>query len=260
VGLAAVYVLVALSAVADASDVSEGVRSGAEEGLSPADRKWFLIVGFVNAYPKLESEDLINDLFEPFVRTLAPGFGDVATVGDLRNKNLLWVPYFGVGRVLSDRWAVSFHVSYSAGKVRTNVNARSRFILPLAVDFEIQRGAANFGLGLDYFPFRMPERKRYRGILEHLRAARPRLGASYSWTYATFNSKTKLGFKPLPNFLNIELSDSWFLPSLNLNAGLDIPVGPRSQLSIGGGYTFFWKQEFDFEGASYTLAWKYFFR
>ena len=243
-----------------AGEVSEGAPSEAEEGLSPADRKWFLIVGLVNVYPKLESEELVDNLFEPFVRTLAPGFDDAATVSDLRDDHLLWTPFLGVGRVLSDRWAAFFQAGYSAGKVRTNENERSRFFLPLAVDFEIQRGAAYFGLGLDYFPFGMPERKRYGGLLKHLRAARPSLGARVSWTYATFNSKIKLGFKPLPNFLNVELSDSWFLPSLNLNVGLDVPIGPRSQLSFNGGYAFFWKQEFDFEGAAYTVAWKYFFR
>jgi len=221
--------------------------------------KWFLLVGMVNVYPNLESEELIDRYFEPVLKLLAPGHGGVYTVSDLRDDHLLWPPQLGVGRVLSDRWAVFFHMAYGSGKVRTKADDLSIFLVPLHTDFEIKRGAFAFGIGADCLPFGMAELRAYEGLKDRLRSAKPALGTRLTWTYATFDAKVKLGV-PLGNFLNIELSDSWFLPSLNLNVGVDVPVNRRNVLTFNAGYNFFWEEEQDFGGTAFTVALKHFFR
>lgn len=236
---------------------------GADDGLSTRDDeplRWFLLFAGVNAHPKLESEKLLDDLFDPAMRLLAPTFDDVRTIGDLRDDFILWPPHVGVGRILSDRWAVFVQAGYTAGKVRTKDNDTSILLLPLHTDVEIKRGALYAGVGADYFPFGMVELRKYDGVMERLRAARPALGARLTWTRATYRAKVKVGFGPFPNLINLELSDKWLLPSVNTNLGLDVPLNKRSALTFNAGYNFFFDQESDFEGPAFTVGWKRFFR
>lgn len=222
-------------------------------------RRWFLILAWVNVHPKLETERLIDRYFDPAMKFLAPGYDDVLKISDLRDMCLLWPPHFGIGYVLSPKWVIFLQGGYSVGKVRTKADDRSVLLLPLHTDLEIQRGAAYFGLGLDFYPFGQPETKKREGWRERLRAARPSLGARYTYTYATYDAKVKVGFKPLPN-IGIKLSDSWFIPSVNLNLGVDIPIDDKNQLFCNAGYAFFSDQDQDFNGAAFTIGWKHFFR
>ena len=107
----------------------------------PPPSKWFVKFAAVNAYPKMESEKPIETLFNPAMRLLAPRFDDVRTVSKFRDKGRLWPPHAGFGRVLSERWVLSFQGGYVIGKVRTKANDASRFRLPLHTDLEIKRGA-----------------------------------------------------------------------------------------------------------------------
>lgn len=224
-----------------------------------AARRWFLILAWVNVHPRLESEKLLDRYFDPTMKFFAPGYDDVLKISDLRDKGLLWPPHFGIGYVLSPKWAAFFQFGYSVGKVRTEADDRSIFLVPLHTDLEIQRGAAYFGLGLDFYPFGQAEMKKRERWRDRFKAARPSLGARYTYTYATYDAKVKVGFKPLPN-IGIKLSDSWFIPSLNVNVGLDIPVDDKNQLFCNAGYAFFTEQQQDFNGAAITIGWKHFFR
>lgn len=224
-----------------------------------APHRWFLLLAWVNVYPKLESEKLIDKYFDPTMRFFAPGYDDVLKISDLRDMGLLWPPHFGIGYVLSPKWAVFLQGGYTMGKVRTEANDRSILLLPLHTDFEIQRGAAYFGVGVDFFPLGVVEMKKRKGLRERLQDARPSLGARYTYTYATYDAKVKVGFNPLPN-IGIKLSDSWLLPSVNLNMGFDIPLNERNLLFCNAGYAFFWEQEHDFSGPAFTIGWKHFFR
>ena len=221
--------------------------------------RWFFLLAAVNAHPRLESEKLIHKYWEPAMRLLAPGYDGVNTIGDLRDDFLLWPPHVEFGRVLSRRWALLFQVGYTAGKVRTKDNDPSIFLLPLHTDFEIGRSALFGGVGVDYFPFGMPELREYKGIMERLRAARPGFGPRFVLVRATYDVKMKMGFRPFPNLLSLELSDKWLVPSLNLNACTDIPLGKRSALSLNAGYSFFKERAYDFEGPLFTIAWKRYF-
>ena len=222
--------------------------------------RWFLLFAVVNAYPKLESEEPIDKFFNRPMRVLAPTFDDVRTIGDLRDDFLLWPPHVGFGRILSDRWAVLFEVGYSAGKVRTKADDPSLLVLPLHTDLEIRRGAFYAGGGVDFFPAGMVKLRKYKGVMERLRAARPSLGARLTWTYATYRVKVKAGFKPLGNLINLEQSDAWLLPSINTNVGLDVPFNKRNCLSLNAGYNFFADRQYDFGGPSFTVAWKHYLR
>lgn len=222
--------------------------------------RWFVFLDLVNANPKLKSEEPIEDYFNPAMRLLAPTFDDVATVGTLRDKHLLWVPQIGIGRLLGDRWRLYVQGGYTAGKVRTKADDTSIFLLPLHTDFEIQRGAASTTLGLDFFPWRHPELGEFDGLWERLRAARPKIGSSATFTYATYDAKIKAGFKPFQHFLDLHLSDSWYLPSINVNVGAEMPVSPNNSISFNAGYNFFFDQEDDFEGPAFTLTWSHYFR
>lgn len=240
------------------------VAADTEVAPAPAPEKappnrWFLLLAWVNVYPKLESEKLVDKYFDPAMRFFAPGYDDVFTISDLRDKGLLWPPHFGIGYVLSPKWSVFFQSGYTVGKVRTEADDRSILLLPLHTDFEIQRGAAFFGVGVDFFPLGGVEMKRRKGLRQRLQDAKPSLGARYTYTYATYDAKVKAGFKPLPN-IGVRLSDSWFLPSVNLNLGFDIPLDERNLLFCNAGYAFFWEQEHDFSGPAFTIGWKHFFR
>jgi hypothetical protein len=240
------------------------VHSGAAvpyEAPNPPERlRWFVFLDLVNAYPKLESEKLIDHYFNPAMRLFAPGFDDVTTVCTLRDEHKLWVPQIGVGRLMGERWRLYLQGGYTAGKVRTKADDASLFVLPLHTDFEIQRGAASTTLGLDFFPWGTPELRKYDGLGDRLRAARPKLGSSVTFTYATFDAKIKAGFKPFPNFLDLHLSDSWYLPSLNTNLGAEIPLTEKNSLSFNAGYNFFADEKHDFEGPAFTLTWSYYFK
>lgn len=222
--------------------------------------RWFFLLGFSNAHPAMESEQLIDRYFNSTMSCLSPTYDDVYTVGDLRDQFLLWVPYIGVGRVLSDKWAAFAQIGYAAGKVRTKADDPSILILPLHTDFEIKRGATYAGVGVDYFPFGMPELREYHGIGQRLRAAKPNLGARLTWTDATYRAKVKVGFKPFDNLIDYEESDEWLLPSFSPNVGIDVPLSKRSQLSFNASYNYFKDEREDFEGPSYTIIWKRFFR
>jgi len=255
-----VMLLWALLAIALATHGEEALV----EDLTPApgfrsDHDWYFFVAAVNVYPKLESEDLIHNALEPVLRGLSPGHPGVYTVSDLRDDHGLWPPHFGVGVNLSPKWSAFVEAGYTEGKLRTLLDRRSIVGLPLHTDFELKRGALFGGLGLDYFPWGMPGRTEYEGLRERLLATRPFLGTRLTWTHATYDVKVKLGLRPLPNFVNLELSDAWLLPSATIVGGVEVPLSRDTTLSFSAGYNYFPKRDFDFEGAAFTIQWKSYF-
>ncbi|MBX7256097.1 MAG: hypothetical protein K1Y02_07020 [Candidatus Hydrogenedentes bacterium] len=235
------------------SQEARSLTSPTEEGqLSP----WYFFLGLSNAYPKMGSESLVRNYYDGLMHKFSPTFDDVLTVGDIRDMGLLWVPYVGVGRTFGDKWSVFGQLGYSAGKVRTKADDKSYLILPMHTDFEIKRGAFYVGLGADYFPWGMPELKEYHGIMERLRAARPNIGGRATYVSATYRAKAKVGWKPFDNLVDMTISDEWVIPSVAPSIGLDVPLGPKSQLSFGASYSWFKEQEDDFNGPAFTIIWK----
>ncbi|MBI2423655.1 MAG: hypothetical protein HYV27_12570 [Candidatus Hydrogenedentes bacterium] len=231
-----------------------------EIGKVTEDSRWFILLAGVNVYPKLESERLIREYFDPAMKLLSPGYDRVTIISDLRDRHLLWPPHFGVGYTLGKHFSAFVQGGYSAGKVRTEQNDPSIILLPLHTDFEIKRGAGFVGLGLDYFPLGMPRKQHYEGWLERLQAARPSLGVRATWTHAFFTAKVKVGFQPVIPLVSLRLKDSWDLWSVNFNGGLDVPLTQRSVFTMNGGYNFFEGETGDFNSASFTFGWKYYFR
>ena len=230
-----------------------------EESLRLTPRKWYFFVAAVNVYPKLESEEIVGDLVEPLLDVLAPGHEGIDTISELRDNHLLWPPHMGLGYNLNDHWSVFFEAGYTEGKVRTRDDTPSLLLVPLHTDFEIFRSALFGGVGVDYFPWGMPEQREYEGIGDRLSSIRPFLGTRFTWTYATYRVKAKFGVHPLPNLVNIEMSDAWLLPSATLVGGFDLPLSKDTTLTVNAGYNHFWDQEFDFEGGLLTVQWRRYF-
>jgi len=222
-------------------------------------RRWYFSIGAANAHPKLKSEELIRDYFDPIMNTIAPGHGDVFTVGDLRDMWLLWPPFVSVGCDIDEHWSFFWEVGYSAGTVRTKTNSTSIILLPLHTDFSIMRGAFYTGVGLDYYPFGHVPQREFHGIAEHVKAARPFIGGRATYTYALYEAKIKIGFKPFRDFASLKLSDEWGIPSFGPAAGFDLPLTKKSLLSFNASYQWFTDQQDDFNGPSYTLQWKHYF-
>lgn len=244
----------------DTSKTRHTVTRNDEKDEEPVPQKWFLLLGGANAHPRLESERLIRDYFDPIMNNLAPGHGDARTVGDLRDRYLLWTPFLAVGRNLNDHWSIFLQAGYAAGKVRTKETTPSIVLLPLHTDFEIKRGAFYTGTGVDYFPWGMPERAEYDSLSDRLRAARPYIGVRATYTYATYEAKVKVGFKPFPNLVSLNLQDAWGIPSYGAVVGVDVPLTKKSALSANAAYNWFTDEERDFNGPAFTVVWKHFFR
>jgi len=223
-------------------------------------RKWFFLLGGANAHPRLESEDLIRDYFDPIMNHLAPGHGDALTVGDLRDRYLLWTPFLAIGRNLNDRWSVFVQGGFATGKVRTKETTPSVLLLPLHTDFEIKRGALYTGIGVDFFPWEMPKLDDYDSLSDRFKAARPYIGGRATYTYATYEAKVRVGFKPFPNLVSLNLEDAWGIPSYSAVVGVDVPLTKKSALSANAAYNWFTDEERDFNGPAFTVVWKRFFR
>ncbi|MCX5768831.1 MAG: hypothetical protein NTZ09_00950 [Candidatus Hydrogenedentes bacterium] len=221
---------------------------------------WFVLPAMINVHPKLESEKLIEELFNPAMRLLAPGFRDVRTIASLRDEYILWTPDLAIGRVMSRHWAAYIHLGYSAGKVRTKSQDTSMFLMPLHTDFEIYRSAAYIGLCADIFPWGMPERRQYHGLWDRLRHTKPLIGLRVTETYASYKAKAKCGFTDFTRFLNLELSDRWWVTTFNANLGADIPLNKQNALALNAGYNVACTQGFDFDGAAFTVGWKHYFK
>lgn len=247
-----------IDAVAPLSSAEMEINSP-EETEKPL--KWFVLLGAVNAYPNLEREAMINRYYDPIMNTLMPGYGATKTFSDYRDNGLLWPPQLAFGYLASKKVALSTHFGYSGGKVRTKKREPSLiFLLPLQSDFEITRSAFYLGLDLDYYPLGAVEQRDYDGWRDRLRSIKPALGTRLTWTYAGFNAKVKLDLWPAGTIFQFKLDDSWAIPSINVNAGFDIPISRSHALVFNAGYNFFRDQKQDFDGASFTVAWRYFFR
>jgi len=239
------------------TDHSANMENRASEEAEQA--KWFFLIAGVNTYPRLESEELIDRFFNPAMRFFAPSFEDVYTVGDLRDDYLIWPLHVGIGRVVSPRWTVFFQCGYSSGKVRTKATDPSILLFPLHTDFEIKRGAAYAGLGLDYLPLGQVEQKKYETWTDRFRGVKPVVGLRYTCTYATYEVKAKVGFKPFDNIVSLKLDDGWLVSSVGANVGLDAPITGRTHVTFNAGYNFFLDRAWDFEGPAYTLGVKRYF-
>lgn len=251
--------LACLAAPAAPEEITPPSPIEVEEPVRLPPQKWYYFMAAVNVYPKLESEEIIGDLVEPLLGFLAPGHGGIDTISELRDDHLLWPPHVGLGYNLNDKWSVFVEAGYTAGKVRTRDDTRSLLLVPLHTDFEIFRSALFGGVGVDYFPWGMPEQREYDGLRDRLTSIRPFLGTRVTWTYATYRVKAKFGVHPLPNLVNIELSDAWVLPSATFVGGFDLPLSKDTTLTVNAGYNYFQDQEFDFEGGLLTVQLRRYF-
>jgi hypothetical protein len=226
---------------------------------APCEYRRYAMLCMANAYPGLESEELIGNVFDPIMHAIAPGIERVNTFSDMRDHLLLWVPNVGGGYNISKHLSLFLQLGYGAGPVRTKDSAPSIFLLPLHLDFEMRRSAFTITPGLDYFPFGMVEQRDYHGLMDRLRAIRPMLGVRVPWTHAGYKARVNLGLGPVDKLVNVKLGNTWDIWSTNVNLGFDMPLTRRNQLNFNLGRSFFFGHDSDFGSTVFSITWKYLF-
>ena len=149
---------------------------------------------------------------------------------------------------------------YSAGTLNTNGTWNSWLILPLHSDVTLTRGGYYLTAGFDFWPFKQVPQKQYNTWAERFNGIRPMLGARYNINYATFDARVKIGFKPLPNLIDVEISEDYMLKGVIVNAGFDMPISTYSHMTFEVDYNFFQDHEEDFNGPAITVGIKHYFR
>lgn len=222
--------------------------------------RWFWFVSLVNPYPKMESEKPVKELFDPIMEFFAPDQRPVKTVSDFRDDHLIWAPHAGVGYQINSKWSVTAQGGGEGGKIRTKQTHPSILLMPLHTDFEIKRMAFYVGAGVHFSPWGSPPHKDFENWKERLKATRPYLSASTTYTYATYDAKVKVKFLPLLHLVDLNLSDDWHTVSLDTNIGFEIPLNKRDELVFSFGYSKFARLQEDFDSFTFTVEFKRFLR
>lgn len=225
------------------------------------DARWFWHLGMTSAFPRIESEDLVKKLYDPIMGALAPGYDPVQLIGDYRDVGVLFAPQIGLGRRIGDRLTLTFHGGWAGGKVRTKQDAA--FWIPLINihnDFEIYRGAGYVDFGADFYPLKHTVLKDYGSWKERLKAAKPKVALSTTFTKADYTAKVHIGIDKL-NFLphlGIKIEDEWLLQSYKTRVGLEVPINRRNVLSFDIAYNFFEEEQHDFNGPIVSVIWQHY--
>ena len=226
---------------------------------APREHNVYAMLCMANAYPRLRSEKLINNVFDPIMGAVAPGMAPINTFGDMRDNHLLWMPNIGGGYNVSRHLSLFLQLGYGSGPVRTKDSALSVLLLPLHMFFEMNRSAFTITPGLDYFPFGMVEQRDYHGLKDRLCAIRPMFGVRVPWTHAGYKARANLGLGPLDTIASMKLGDSWSVWSTNLNIGFDVPVNRNNQVNVNLGRSYFFGHDSDFGGPVFSVTWKLLF-
>ncbi len=222
--------------------------------------KWFLSLGMANNHPQLKAaEDQIDTEVNHTFQLIAPGFGNVKTFQDQASDFMVWTPFISIGRKLTTRWDVFAQVGYTTGKVHTKGTDASLLLLPLHTEVSFKRSAFFAGMGVEWFPWEMPEVRKYATLAERLKGARPFLGTTLNYNYLTADANVKAGFVPFVNLLHIEQREAWQVWNSSLVIGLDIPLGSRTTLCANVTYNTFFDHGYDFSGPSASLYWQWHF-
>lgn len=220
--------------------------------------RWFWFISLVNPYPKMESEKPVKELFDPIMGFFAPDQRPVKTVSDFRDDHLIWAPHAGVGYQINSKWSITAQGGGEGGKIRTKQTHPSILLMPLHTDFEIKRMAFYTGVGVHFSPWGSPYHKDFENWKERLKATRPYLSASTTYTYATYDAKVKVKFLPLLHLVDLNLSDDWHTVSLDINIGFEIPLNKRDEFVISFGYSKFARLQEDFDSFTFTVEYKRF--
>jgi len=244
--------LMAAPAAADDAKANPEV-AGKTDTPSP----WYFFLGNINNQPRMKAADRMTDnmLNKPF-QTLAPGLEDVRTFSDQRDEFMIWTPYIGVGRKLSPHWDLFYQAGFSKGSVRSNQTEPSLLLLPLHLDVTIYRSSFFTGLGLAYYPWRLPELRAYASWRERFKHARPFIVTTLNYNYLTYEAKVKAGPRPLDHLIHTTQKDEWSPFSSGVAVGLDIPLSESTALAVNTQYNMFWDQGSDFSGLGFNIYWK----
>ena len=234
--------------------------SGAEDLDAAPSPQWYLSIGMASNHPQLRAaEKQIDSEINGLFGLIAPGFDDVRTFSDQRDTFMIWTPFVSVGRTLSTRWDLFGQVGYTAGKVRTKATDPSLLLLPLHTDVSFERSAFFAGLGVEWFPWEMPELRKYTSLTDRLTHSKPFLGTTLNWNYLTANADVKAALVPFGTLLKIEQPETWRVWNAALYVGLDVPLGSRTTLCANVAYNLFFDYGDDFNGPSGSIYWQWHF-
>ncbi|MGC8737795.1 MAG: hypothetical protein ACP5UA_04000 [Candidatus Hydrogenedens sp.] len=240
------------------SGVQENSKAISLEPCENENSKWFWFISLVNPYPKMESEKPVKELFDPIMVFLAPDQEPVKTVSDFRDNHLIWAPHAGIGYQINSKWSITAQGGGEGGKIRTKQTHPSILLMPLHTDFEIKRMAFYFGIGIHFSPWGSPIHKDFESWKERIKATRPYLSASATYTYATYDAKVKVKFLPLLYLVDLNLSDEWNTVSLDTNIGFEIPINKKDEFVVSLGYSKFARLREDFDSFTFTIEFKRF--
>ncbi len=238
--------------------IQENSKTISLEPCTNENSKWFWFVSLVNPYPKMESEKPVRELFDPIMGFFAPDQRPVKTVSDFRDNHLIWAPHAGIGYQINSKWSITAQGGGEGGKIRTKQTHPSILLMPLHTDFEIKRMAFYYGTGVHFSPWGSPIHKDFENWKERIKATRPYLSASATYTYATYDAKVKVKFLPLLHLVDLNLSDEWNTVSLDTNIGFETPLNKRDEFVVSFGYSKFARLQEDFDSFTFTIEFKRF--
>lgn len=241
------------------AETVQGQNATAERSSLPA-KPWFFTLGLINSYPNLRvTEQIARTSIDLPFHLVSPWFDKTRTFSDLRDEALIWVPYIGFGKVLSQKWMIFANAGMSGTTTRTKGHSPSVFIVPLRYDVRFRRVNSLAGVGTAFYPWNMPPMFSHASLGERLRAARPFLGAGVNYNHIDATTRVDAGLGLLHPLVKVRQNDLWQSASLALAVGVTVPVSATSVLSITGQYVTFTDEAKDFTGPGINISLRHFF-
>ena len=224
------------------------------------DYGWYIFYGNMTTYPRFDNASkTIDRQINKTFRLLAPGFDDVKTFSDQRDELMLHSPFFGVVKVLDDKWDVFWQIGYTAGKVRTKSSDMSLALIPLLTDVELKRASLFTGFGSHWHPWGAAEMRKYDSMLERIKATKWFFASSVNFNYLFFEADIKAGPWPFGSLLNLKQTQHWRVWNISTLVGFDVPLSKRTLFSFNVNYNHFIDYGGDFSGPSVSSYFKTFF-
>ncbi len=236
--------------MAEAAPVQEGEETPAakllaastkEEYDAASDQYWYLIVGPANVWPRLEesSSEIDRDI-NGLLGNLIPGYNKPTTFADWRDSVMLWDVHTGIGRSLSDKWAVFG----TAGIIFGTINNEDSYLFPVPMDVDIKfhRKVWFLSAGVDYHPWgkaRMLPENEGTALTRRLRGARPYFEAGIGYVNVYTVGQVKISVPLFGDIGKIKHAEYYDLFYLSPRVGVDIPITDRTTGSFQAGYLFF---------------------
>ncbi len=223
-------------------------------------KRWYVRFEGLNIYPELEDEKLLEGPINAAFRVLTPKHEGFETFSQQRDRAGLWAPQIGIGRDLGAHLSLFTAVGYSSDILRTNQCHPTLLLFPMRSSLEMRRGGTYVVLGADYYPFGLPDQRRYHGLVERLREAKPLAGIRVSYNRTVFDANMNLGGPPLNRLLHLRIDKAWGIFNFYPILGAEMPITRDTAISLGATYDYPSQQKRNLRGPGVYIALKCYFR